>query len=310
MKKHLLAVVIGCFAAAFILLPTALTAGPDPVWQNLSSKRGEPPPPPGGSSKSFHGVVGLQLYSLRDIFATNVPFGLQMTRDLGFREVELAGTYGRTPEQFRGELAKAGLKPVSSLVDYGLLESSLDKAIAEAKALGVSYLGTAGIPHEGQLTEAQVHKTAADFNRFGEALAREGIRFVYHNHGFEFVRHGDGTLFDLLMRETKPEFVSFEMDVFWTVHPGQDPVKLLRKYPNRWALMHVKDMRKGTAIGKLTGSEDVRNDVALGSGQIDLAAALKTAQELGVKYYFIEDESPVPLEQIPQSLRYLESLVW
>jgi sugar phosphate isomerase/epimerase len=87
-------------------------------------------------------------------------------------------------------------------------------------------------------------------------------------------------------------------------------VKLLKKYPNRWSLVHVKDMRKGTATGKLTGSEDVRKDVAVGSGQIDVAAVLKTAQELGVKHYFIEDEAPTVLDQIPQSLRYLESLAW
>jgi sugar phosphate isomerase/epimerase len=100
------------------------------------------------------------------------------------------------------------------------------------------------------------------------------------------------------------------MDVFWTVHSGQDPVKLLKKYPNRWALLHVKDMKKGTATGKLTGSEDVRNDVALGTGQIDIASVLKTAQELGIKHYIIEDESPTVTDQIPQSLRYLESLAW
>ncbi len=117
-------------------------------------------------------------------------------------------------------------------------------------------------------------------------------------------------LFDLLMAETKPEAVSFEMDVFWTVHPGQDPVKLLQKYPSRLVLMHVKDMRKGTKTGLLTGSEDLRNDVALGSGQIDIAGALHEAQKVGVKHFFIEDESPVPVEQIPRSLRYLESLAW
>ena len=84
----------------------------------------------------------------------------------------------------------------------------------------------------------------------------------------------------------------------------------MKKHPNRWALMHVKDMKKGTATGKLTGSEDVRNDVALGSGQIDVAAALKAAQDAGVKHFIIEDESPTVLDQIPQSLRYLESLAW
>jgi sugar phosphate isomerase/epimerase len=100
------------------------------------------------------------------------------------------------------------------------------------------------------------------------------------------------------------------MDMFWTVHPGQDPVKLLNKYPNRWSLLHVKDMKQGTATGKLTGSENVRNDVTVGSGQIDVAAALKAAQEIGVKHFFIEDESPAVGDQIPQSVRYLESLSW
>ncbi|MRR39300.1 sugar phosphate isomerase/epimerase, partial [bacterium] len=271
------------------------------VWLNNGTRAGARG---AGTSRSFRGPVGLELYSLRETFAKHVPLGLQMARGFGFVEVELAGTYGQSPEQFRAALEKAGLKPVSSIVDYRFLESSIDKAIAEAKALGVRYLGTAGIPFDKQLTEAGARKAAADFNRFGEALARHGLRFFYHNHGFEFVPHGDGTLFDLIVRETKPEFVTFEMDVFWTVHPGQDPVALLKKYPNRWDLMHVKDMRKGTVTGKLTGSEDVRNDVVLGSGQIDLAATLRTAQELGVKHFIIEDESPIVTEQIPQSLRY------
>jgi len=108
----------------------------------------------------------------------------------------------------------------------------------------------------------------------------------------------------------KPEFVTFELDIFWAVHPGQDPVKLLQKYPNRWELMHVKDMRKGTKTGLLTGSEDVRNDVPIGSGQIDIAATLREAARVGVKHYFIEDESPAVVDQIPQTVRYLESLAW
>jgi sugar phosphate isomerase/epimerase len=277
------------------------------VWLNNGSR---PTTAGAGTSQSFRGPVGMQLYSLRDIFAKNVPLGLQMTRGFGFQEVELAGTYGLDPAAFRAQLLAAGLKPISHLVDYNLLDKSLDSLAAEAKSLGIRYLGTAGIPYNGQFTEAVARKAVADFNRFGAELAKHGIRFCYHNHGFEFVPYGDGTLFDLIVRETKPEWVTFEMDVFWTVHPGQDPVKLLRKYPNRWELMHVKDMRKGTATGKLTGSEDVRNDVALGSGQIQLAEVLRTAQEIGVKHYFIEDESPTVVEQIPQSIRYLESLAW
>ncbi|PYV37968.1 MAG: sugar phosphate isomerase, partial [Acidobacteria bacterium] len=116
------------------------------------------------------------------------------------------------------------------------------------------------------------------------------------------------TLFDLMMAETKPEWVRYEMDVFWIVHPGQDPVKLLEKYGSRFELMHVKDMKKGTPTGFLTGQSDVSNDVALGTGVMEWAAILKAARKAGVKWYFIEDESPASVEQIPQSLRYLERL--
>ena len=162
----------------------------------------------------------------------------------------------------------------------------------------------------GRFDEAACRRAAAVFNNAGKVAAAQGIKFYYHNHGYEFVPNGDGTLFDLLVKETKPELVTFEMDVFWTVHPGRDPVALLRRYPNRWDLFHIKDLKKGVATGKLTGSEDVNNDVALGTGQIDLPKILRTAQELGVKHYFIEDESPIATQQIPQSLRFLESLSW
>jgi sugar phosphate isomerase/epimerase len=215
-----------------------------------------------GTSRSFRGPVGLQLYSLRDLLGRNLPLGLQTARGLGFREVELAGTYARKPEAFRAALLRAGLQPVSSIVEYQVLETSLDQAIADARALGVRYLGTAGIPHTGPFTEAEARKAAADFNRFGEALARQGLRFFYRHHGFEFVPRGQGTWFDLLVQEARPEWVTFEMDLFWTVHAGQDPVKLLERYPHRWSLLQVKDMRPGTPTGQLTGSEDVRNDVA------------------------------------------------
>jgi sugar phosphate isomerase/epimerase len=98
------------------------------------------------------------------------------------------------------------------------------------------------------------------------------------------------------------------MDVLWVVFPGQDPVQWLKRYPGRWALMHLKDLRKGVRTGELTGKTDVTNDVPLGTGQMNWPAILKAAQESGVKYYFIEDESPTVVEQIPQSLNYLQSL--
>jgi sugar phosphate isomerase/epimerase len=263
-----------------------------------------------GTSASFRGPVGLQLYSLRDIFKDDVPLGLQYTRNFGFVEVELAGTYGLTPAQFLKRLQWYGLKPIGGHWSYEQWENDPAAVVKEAKALGLPYAGCAWIPHEGAFDEATCRRAAAVFNQAGAVAAAQGIKFYYHNHGYEFVPHGESTLFDLLVQQTRPELVTYEMDVFWTVHPGQDPIKLLRRYPTRWDLFHIKDLKKGVATGKLTGSEDVRNDVTLGTGQIDLPQILRTAQEIGVKHYFIEDESPTATTQIPQSLRYLQSLSW
>ena len=277
------------------------------VWLNHGTRPGSRGV---GTSASFHGPVGLQLYSLRDIFKDNVALGLQFTRNFGFVEVELAGTYGLTPAQFRQRLDWYALKPIAGHWSYEQWEKDPEAVVNEAKALELAYAGCAWIPHQGPFDEATCRHTAAVFNRAGQVAAAQGIKFFYHNHGYEFVPHGNGTLFDVLVQETKPELVGFEMDVFWTVHPGQDPVELLRRYPDRWELFHIKDLKKGVPIGKLTGSEDVRNDVTLGTGQIDLARVLRVAQEIGVKHYFIEDESPWVTKQIPQSLKFLEALSW
>lgn len=261
-----------------------------------------------GTGPSFKGPLGLQLYSLREQFKTDVPGTLKLVHDFGFHDVELAGTYGKSPEEFRALLVANHLNPVAGHFGYERFRDDPDGVAKEAKALGLQYAGLAWVPHTGTFTEATTRETARVFNRAGEALAKHGIKFYYHNHGYEFEPYGDGTLFDLLVRETKPEFVSFQMDVMWTVFPAQDPVKLMEKYGNRWALMHVKDLKKGVATGSLSGGTDTKNDVVVGTGQVDWPALLRAAKKAGVKYYFIEDESPSVLEQIPQTLKYLEQV--
>ncbi|MBI3877400.1 MAG: sugar phosphate isomerase/epimerase [Verrucomicrobia bacterium] len=266
--------------------------------------------PGAGVGPSFKGPIGLQLYSLRAQFTKNVPESLKQTHDFGFRIVETAGTYNMTPEKFKAMLAENGLKPVSGHFPYARWKSEPEKVIAEAKAIGLQYAGCAWIDHKGPFSEAVAREAAALFNKAGEIAAKEGIKVFYHAHGFEFEKHGDGTLLDLLITETNPKHVSFEMDVLWVVFPGEDPVKWLKKYPGRWELMHVKDLRKGVKTGELTGHTDVSNDVAIGTGQVDWPAVLKAAKETGVKVYFIEDESPTVVEQIPQSLKFLEQVKW
>jgi len=261
-----------------------------------------------GIGPSFKGPIGLQLYSLRDQFAKDVPGTLAKVQDFGFTYVELAGTYGNAPEKFKQMLAERGFKPVASHFPYEKYRDDVESIAREAKTLGLEYVGCAWIPHEGDFDEKECRDAIAVFNRAGEALAKHGLKFFYHNHGYEFHPHGNGTLFDLMMAETKPEWVSYEMDVVWVAFPGQDPVQLMTKYGKRWTLMHLKDLKKGVTTGALTGHTDVANNVVIGAGQVNWPELLRAAKKAGVKYYFIEDESPSVVEQIPQSLRYLEQV--
>ena len=249
--------------------------------------------------------IGLQLYSLRDQFAKDVPKTLDQVRDFGIKYVETHDTYGVTPEKFRAELDSRGLKAISGHFPYERCRDDIEGVAREAKILGLEYAGCAWIPHQDPFDEKTCREAIAVFNRAGEALAKHGLRFFYHTHGYEFLPYGKGTFFDLMMAETNPRFVHYEMDVFWIVHPGQDPVKLLEKYGSRFELMHVKDMKQGTPTGVFTGHADVSSNVALGAGVIDWRAVLSAARKAGVKWYFIEDESADSVQQIPQSLKFL-----
>ena len=263
---------------------------------------------PVGTGPGFKGPVGLQLYSLRAQFAKDVPGTLDKVRDLGFKHVELAGTYGLKPEEFKAMLDARGLKPIAGHFSYEKYRDDVESIAKEAKALGLEYAGCAWIPHQDPFDEKTLQAAIEVFNKAGEALAKHGVKFYYHVHGYEFQPTADGTLFDRLMKETKPEFVNFQMDVFWVVFPGQDPAKLFDKYGHRWVMTHLKDMKKSTVTGALTGHTDVENDVAIGTGLIDFPPLLKAAARAGVKWHFLEDESSAVEAQLPQSLRYLENV--
>ena len=258
-----------------------------------------------GVGPEVKGPVGLQLYSLRDQFKKDVGRTLDQVRAFGITNVELAGTYGVAPEKFKEQLDGRRLKAVSGHFSYEQFRDHIEDVAREAKLLGLEYAGCAWIPHADPFDEKTCREAAAVFNRAGEALAKQGIKFFYHTHGYEFLPYRDGTLFDLLMAETQPEYVRIEMDVYWIVHPGHDPVKLLEKYGKRFELMHVKDMKRDTP-GGFTGRSDVTNNVVLGQGVVNWPGVFRAAKKAGIKWYFIEDESPASVEQIPQSLRYLE----
>ena len=251
------------------------------------------------------GPVGLQLYSVRAQMDKDVPGTLDEVRGWGVKYVELAGTYKLTPAEYKKQLDSHGIEAVAGHYAYDKWRDDPEGALKEAEVFGLKYVGCAWIPHKGAFDEATCLQAVTVFNHAGALAKEHHMHFFYHTHGYEFQPFENGTLFDLLMRETDPDLVKFQMDIFWVAHAGQNPAQLLEKYPGRWASLHLKDMKKGTPTGLLTGSSPVSNCVAIGTGQLDMPAILRAADKVGVKWYIIEDESAVSEQQIPVSLRYL-----
>lgn len=260
-------------------------------------------------NKILDGRIGLELYSLRDYFKTDVKGTLAYVKSLGITEVEVAGTYGMKTEDFKIELDKAGLKPYSTLLDYNLFKDSISKVVATCKALGIKYAGCAWIPHvSNKFGKEDADKAIKVFNKAGEALAKEGIKFFYHTHGYEFKPTEEGTLFDYIVKQTNPDNVGFECDVYWAFHGGQDPALLLKKHKGRFVALHIKDMKNGQETGELSGGTPLTSDVAVGTGQLDFRKILRAAIQTGVKFYYIEDENAEVKDHLPVSLRYLRNL--
>ncbi|WP_234997743.1 sugar phosphate isomerase/epimerase family protein [Mucilaginibacter sp. OK098] len=251
---------------------------------------------------------GVVSYTYRKYFEKDVPSTLDIIKANGFTDIEFSNLFGKTAAELRKLIDERGLKCSSFGVSYEDFINKTALVAQNAKTLGADYVRVAGIPHKGVFTLEEAQQAIDDFNRTGKLLKEQySLSFVYHNHGFEFEPYKTGTLFNLLVEQTDPEYVSFELDILWAFFPGQDPAKMLNKYPGRFKLMHLKDLKKGVK-GNLSGGTSRDNDVALGTGQMDLPAILKAAKQAGIQHYYIEDESNNVMEQVPASIAYLKSL--
>ena len=256
----------------------------------------------------FKAGFGVQAYTFRNSFPKNIMATLDTIKAMGFTEIEGGNPKGMTPEEFKKACDARGITIPSTGGSYDELVKNPQKAADIAKIYGSKFLMCAWIPHQkGHFTLENAKKAVEDFNAIGKVLKANGINFCYHDHGFEFQKNGDETLLDYIIQNTNPKYVSFEMDVLWTEHGGGNPVELLKKYGNRWKLMHVKDLKKGV-VGDFTGGTPAENDVVLGEGQSDWVNILKEANRIGIKHFFIEYESNQEFIQIPKSLAYLKSL--
>ena len=251
--------------------------------------------------------IGLQLYTFRNQIAKDIPGMFEKISKMGIRELEGGGTYGLSVDSFKALLKKNNLKIVSVGAGFKDLDSNVQAVISNAKTFTAGYVTCTWIPHEKDFTIDHAKKAVEVFNRAGKLLKENGISLVYHPHGYEFGSYEGGTLFDYMAKNMNPADANFEMDVFWIKHPGQDPVALLKKYPKRFLLMHLKDRKPGTP-GNQEGRADVESNVVLGSGDVGIADIMREAPRAGVKHYFIEDESSRSEQQVPESLTFLKTL--
>jgi sugar phosphate isomerase/epimerase len=259
--------------------------------------------------KTLKNTPGIVSYTYRKSFEKDVAATLDTIKRLGITNIEFSNLFKRTAKEIRQMLDERGMQCTSFGVSYDDLVNKTAEVAENAKTLGASFVRVAWIPHEGTTVNAEIIKKAADdFNKAGKFLKENhNLTFCYHNHGYEFVPYENGTLFDYLAANTEPKFVSFELDIVWAYLPGYDPADLIKKYGSRFKLMHVKDVRKGVK-GDATGKIDTDSNVALGTGQINIASIMKAAKKSDIQHYYIEDESNAVNVQVPASLAYLKSL--
>jgi sugar phosphate isomerase/epimerase len=249
--------------------------------------------------------LGLQLWSVRALLAKDVPGTLGQVKAWGFDEVETFGEFGAEIAQ---PLKAAGLKVRAMHIGYERLQADLAGVLKDADAVGATTIVNPYLPHKAKpfATREEILKAASDFAKWSKACRAAGKRFGYHIHGQEFGKAPEGTLFDVLAKESGPD-VGFEADVYWVTFGGADPVALMKKHPGRIWFTHMKDMAKGVVPGSDAGHREESN-VVLGTGQIDIKGILAAGQAAGVEMNFIEDESKDPAGQIPKSVAFYRSL--
>lgn len=241
-------------------------------------------------------ALGVQLYTLRSLLAKDFEGTLGQVVSIGYREVEFAGYYDRSPADIRRLIDSLGLTAPAAHVPLDALRDRMQATLDASEVMGHKYLVIAWLEQKDRTPE-RLRAIAEDFNRFGEQAASRGITFAYHNHDFEFTPEAGVLPYDLLLERTSPDLVKFEMDLFWITKGGASPLAYFAKYPGRFPLVHVKDV---TPDGKM---------VDVGSGAIDWRAIFAKRDQAGIKHYFVEHDEPAdPIASVRASYEYLRTV--
>jgi sugar phosphate isomerase/epimerase len=254
---------------------------------------------------------------VKDVIEKDLEGTLKQLAAFGYTEIEsypgAKGHYfGREPKDFAQMAQGLGLNLVSSHFGSGTREGkpgdwrqatmlhNFDELAAKAAETGQKYITCSSLHESLRKTKDDLKRTAELFNQTGEKAKKAGLQFAYHNHAFEFEQVGDVVMYDFLLENTDPELVKYEVDLYWVVAGGKDPVAYLEKYPNRFPLCHVKDMDK----------QDKTKNTEVGSGSIDYQKILKAAKANGMQHYLVEQETFTrpSIESMGISYNYLAKL--
>jgi sugar phosphate isomerase/epimerase len=265
--------------------------------------------------------VGIQLYTVNIPMQEDPAGTLKQLRKIGFGEVESAGFGKLSAGQFRKLLDDAGLACPSAHLAFDL--NNLNSTFDQAHALGAKYAASSSLdallPKPAVKTSNtgmsmdDAKRTAEFANRIGAAAKSAGLQYTYHNHASEFADQGGGAIgYDVLLRETDPELVKFEIDCGWMIFAGRNPVDYFRKYPNRFPMIHVKDFLKANEKAEVSGSATAMVGAELGHGVIDYRPIFAAAKKAGLQHYFAEQEGPFSrmnqLEAAQVAYEYLHAL--
>jgi sugar phosphate isomerase/epimerase len=242
--------------------------------------------------------ISLQLYTVRELTAQDMPGTLRRISEIGYPAVEFAGYGDLSPEDLRTILDDLGLRTSGAHVPLGSWEADPETVITDMHTLGSTHAIVPIALPEHRQDEAAVEALGESFNRWGDLCRSEGVTFSYHNHDFEFAPLDGTTMWNVLIRETEPDLVHLELDLYWVRYGGADPETLLRDLADRISLVHLKDM----------AADEQRSDLPVGEGTMPWPELLNTAAA-GVEWYVAEQDNPRDaLEDVRISLRHLREL--
>jgi len=257
--------------------------------------------------------VGVQLYTVRDLMKNDFEGTIAKVAEVGYKEVEFAGYFGRTADQVRAVLEKNGLKAPSTHVQYDELDDKFPSVIDFSKAIGLEYIICPWIPEELRKSPDIWKQASEKFNKAGEQAKAAGMQFGYHNHWFEFLPTDGKLPYDELLKLCDPNLVKMEMDLCWITAAGSDPLKYFNEYPGRFPLVHVKDLKTKPKVttGGAQNFGDTVDLTEVGSGTIDWKRIFAQSDKAGIKHYVVEHDHPKqPIESITKSYAYLSKLTW